>query len=131
MLAPSSPRDAALLAAFGVGEILEVALRKPRSAAHHRKFFALMQLVFENQERYDTIADLLVEVKLKCGHYREHLTTKGRLIYVPKSLSFEAMGQEEFGVLYSKAIDVILTHFLPTWGEDDLNAHVDRILGFV
>lgn len=130
MLAPSSPRDEELLKAFEAGEVLEAKVHKPRNGDHHRKFFALVQLVFENQERYATLEDLLVEIKLKCGHYQEHITTKGRLIYVPKSISFEAMGQEEFSFFYQRAVDVVLKHFMPDTSEGELESMVAEVLRF-
>lgn len=48
-------------------------LRKARNPDHHRKGFALINLIFENQEQYKTLEDLLVELKLRAGWYTEHV----------------------------------------------------------
>ena len=68
---------------------------------------ALVRLVFENQERYNSIEDLLVEFKLKVGHYKEHITTDGKIVYVPKSISFSQMDEYEFNEFYNKALNVL------------------------
>ena len=93
------------------GKHFKANLKSSRNPGHHRKAFALLKLVLENQDTYETIEDLLVEFKLKSGHYAEHITTKGVLIYVPKSIAFDEMGQEEFEELYEKWIDIAVAHF--------------------
>ncbi|MDX8384423.1 MAG: DUF1367 family protein, partial [Ghiorsea sp.] len=76
------------------------------------------------------INDLMVEIKLKTGHYEEHITTKGVMIYVPRSLAFSSMGQEEFDAWYSKLIDVALLNFCGGMGESKLRGYVEGIMGF-
>lgn len=112
MLVPSLPEDEDKLSKWANRAILEVEIKKPRNAAFNRKWRALVGIVLKNQEIYTTEEDLLVEIKLKCGHYTEHITTKKGIIYIPKSLSFAAMDEMEFSVFYDKAIDVILQHFI-------------------
>jgi len=41
---------------------------RPRNGQHHRKLFALLQLVAENSETYDTPEKALVAVKLVTGY---------------------------------------------------------------
>jgi len=60
------------------------------------------------------------------GLYAEHITTKGKIIYVPKSMSFAEMDENEFEELYSKFIDIALQHFV-TMGRTELE---DAILRF-
>lgn len=99
------------LAKQKAGKHFKANLKSSRNPGHHRKAFALLKLVLDNQDRYETIEDLLVEFKLKSGHYAEHITTKGALIYVPKSIAFDEMGQEEFEAMYEKWIDIAVAHF--------------------
>ena len=109
-------------------------LRYGRNVPFHRKFFALLWLVFKNQDRYDNFEDFRCEVQLKTGHYREHVTTKGQLIYVPESISFDECDQTTFEEIYNNAIDVCLKHFC-YMDEGDLRQKVNeelelRILDF-
>lgn len=99
-----SPKDDAYLEKLGDGEVLECDTRKARHPEHHRKFFALLQQAFLNQEKFSNLTDLLIALKLKVGHYQEHVTADGRLVFVPKSISFARMGQEEFDVFYKSAV---------------------------
>lgn len=114
-----------------IGDVVNVEMKKPRNGKFHRKFFALVGFVFESQERYKTTDDLLIEIKLKAGHYQEHITTKGIIIYVPKSISFASMDGYEFDEFYKKVTQIVLVNFLEGMTEDELNKHVDMLLGFV
>ncbi len=49
--------------------------RKARNVDHHRKGFALINIIFDNQDRYQNMDDLLVELKLRAGWYHEHVRT--------------------------------------------------------
>jgi hypothetical protein len=86
-------------------------IRRARNPDHHRKGFALIKLIFDSQEKYRTIEDLLVELKLQTGWYREHIRSNGELIYVPKSISFADMDQLEFEAFYETLIDVAIQHY--------------------
>ncbi|MDX8383951.1 MAG: DUF1367 family protein, partial [Ghiorsea sp.] len=92
----ASQQDYALMKAWRVGDVIKAKMSKPRNGGHHRKAWALINFIFDNQSIYNEINDLMVEIKLKTGHYEEHITTKGVMIYVPRSLAFSSMGQEEF-----------------------------------
>ena len=73
--------------------------------------------------------DLLTEIKLKTGHYTEHITTKGIVVYIPKSISFAKMDELQFQMFYSKVIDVVLRDFLPM-DKNDLDSMVNEVLSF-
>lgn len=94
------------------GTDLIIEIKFKRNPLFHRKAFALLNLVFQSQDRYKTLEDLLIEFKLKSGHYQEHITTKGKVIYQAKSIAFDEMDQIEFEELYSKWIDIALLHFV-------------------
>jgi hypothetical protein len=94
------------------GTEIMIEYKQKRNVKFHRKAFALLNLVLKNQDKYSNINDLLVEFKLKSGHYEEHITTKGKIIYVPKSIAFSEMDELEFNELYSKFIDIALQHFI-------------------
>tara|TARA_Y100001972_G_C7657837_1_gene331414 strand:- start:934 stop:1431 length:498 start_codon:yes stop_codon:yes gene_type:complete len=46
-------------------------VKKIRSAEQHRMFFALLQIIFENQERYASKDLLLDAIKIYAGHFEE------------------------------------------------------------
>lgn len=113
------------------GEVVRVEYKRPRNVQFHRKFMALVNLVFDNQDKYANREDLLTELKLQVGHYEEHITLGGKVIYQPKSISFASMDNDEFSTFYSKVVDVVLRFFLTDMEEDELHNMVDSVLGFV
>jgi hypothetical protein len=62
-LAPFDDADAQRMAKIKTNEVVRAEITKPRNLLFHKKFMALVRLVFENQERYNSIEDLLVEFK--------------------------------------------------------------------
>lgn len=103
-----SSDDAAYLSRLKPGECIESDTRKARNPGHHKKFFALFNKAFETQNKFpQTNAGkraLMIELKLKAGWYDEHVTHDGRLVYVPRSISWASMGQEKFDELYRDAM---------------------------
>ncbi len=89
---------------------------------------ALLQLITENSETYNTVEKALVAVKLCTGHFDLMADPRtGEIIQIPKSIAFEAMPQEEFEVFYSAAIDAVLQVILPQLDR----AKADRLLEMV
>jgi hypothetical protein len=50
------------------GELLIVEARRPRNILHHRKLFALLNLVVDNTDRYPDVETLLFALKIATGH---------------------------------------------------------------
>lgn len=126
---PYDSLSAEALNKIRAGEVVECSFKKMRNPQFHRKFFALINLVFERQKKYEVLEDFLTEIKLKIGHYREHVTTKGVLIYVPKSISFNKCDEIEFRKIYSKTIDVCLAHFI-TGTPEEIEQMVNEVISF-
>lgn len=105
---PASDLDKEVTDKIAMGEEAEVEFRKARNPRFHRKFFAMLHIVLMNQEKYSTLEDLLVEVKVRIGHYKESILSTGEIVYVPKSISFRKMNQLEFEKFYDKSVDAIL-----------------------
>ena len=127
---PDSDLDKERCSKIGFGNIVQAEIKQPRNIQFHRKYFALLNLAFQNQDKYEVFEDFRIEVQLKCGHYQEHITTKGQIVYVPKSVSFSSMDELQFGVLYEKAIDIILKHFLMGSTKEEIDKQVLQILDF-
>ena len=110
-LIPATEHDAEEMAKLRPRNHYKCNITRARNPDHHRKGMRLLRDVFENQDRYETFDDLLIEFKLCTGWYAEHITTKGVLIYVPRSIEFANMDQTEFEEFYSRAIDVAIQRF--------------------
>ncbi len=101
----------------------------PRNGRHHRKLMALLNLVSENSETYDTVEKALIAVKLVTGHFEPCIHPEtGELIQIPKSISYEAMGQEDFEKFYESAIDGVLNHILPQMNRETADHLMEMIV---
>lgn len=135
-LRPSTPEAQEWARKLKLGADVWVEVRKARNAAHHRKFFALLGLLFDNlpeelEERYPTMERLRLEIILQTGRFDIHETLGGRQMLIPHSMSFAGMDQDEFEQLYTDAIRVARKRFLPSLSEADLRAAVEeRVLEF-
>lgn len=126
-LVPADDAAKEAIASLAQGECIAVKIRRPRNIGHHRKFFSLMQLVFENQELYPTLDHFLTAVKVAAGWYEDApITVSGKLVYIPKSISFARMDQGEFERFYGQAIAAIC-RLLPQFKAEDLR---DAVLEF-
>lgn len=111
------------------GRYLRVEWSRPRNGPHHRKFMALLQLVTENSETYDTIEKALVAVKLCTGYADPHLDPRtGELVQTPRSIAFESMDQDAFEAFYSAAIDGVLRFILPQLSAGQADRLLDMII---
>jgi hypothetical protein len=94
------------------GECTKFSTKRVRNPQHHKKFFALLKLIVENHDRINTVDQALIEMKLRCGWYDLHVTLKGASLYVPRSISFDNMGQDKFNELYNQAVTETCNYFL-------------------
>ena len=81
---------------FKVGEIYRADIVKPRSYAHHKLAFALLNLTFSNQERYGNFDDFRKAVAMAAGHSREYVGIDGEIWREAGSLSYDALDEVEF-----------------------------------
>lgn len=110
-LKPAFDSDLEKMKKLKVGELYEIEYKKPRNILHHRKFFGLLNVVFENQEIYNNIDIMREELTKACGEYDTYTNHKGIECYKAKSLSFASMCQVDFDLFYSKFLDVVITIF--------------------
>lgn len=111
------------------GAWLRMEWSSPRNGAHHRKFMALLQLVTENSERYETIHKALNAVKLAAAYYDPFIDPRtGEIVPLVKSISYDAMPQEEFDVFYKAALDGVLQVILPTMTPETADKLLDMIV---
>ncbi len=108
---PAYDEDQNNLRRVKCGEYFTAEIVKPRNILFHRKYFALLNLVMENQERYKHLEDLRWDVTIEAGYFYNHVSLHGEVIRKPLSISFASMDDHEFSTFYNKCIDVIVMHF--------------------
>ena len=86
-------------------------VKKSRNIRFHRKYFALLNLVFQNQEKYNNIEHLRNDLTIVSGYYTQRLNLQGETVTEHKSISFAKMTELEFSELYSATLDSIVKYF--------------------
>lgn len=123
-LIPVDDEGKEALDSIGQGELVRVKVTKARNLKHHRKFFSMLNLVFENQEKYPTVTHLLTAVKIEAGLYDDTpIDVNGKLVYLPKSISFAKMDQCAFDLFYINAI-AACCRLLPHLNAEDIEQEV-------
>ena len=114
---PAFNTDHDLSKKIKTGEIVKVAMTRPRNPGFHRKFMAMIKMFHDNlpeelDNQIPTFNNMLDVVKVLAGHYTILHFPDGTISKVPKSISFGSMDDLEFEEFYSKSLDVGLKHFL-------------------
>ena len=84
-----------------LNEVFEFVYKKKRNIKFHKKFFALLNLYYENQNDYTNLDDLRKDLLIVSGYYEEKTNfITGEIYKVAKSLSFPNMDEVEFSKVY-------------------------------
>lgn len=127
-LRPFNEHDEEELAKIPVGKLLKVEATHSRSTQHHRKYMALVRLIWENQSRYPTVDLLNAAIKVASGHYVPMHMADGTLVRVPKSISFAAMDQSAFSAFYDSVIHLVCEEIIPGLDEGKLRKELEGIV---
>lgn len=111
-------RDA--LSRIAAGNVVRAEITRPRNLAHHRKYWALISLIYQNQTRYQSPEELNDAIKVHVGHASVMVLRDGTEVRVPKSIAFHAMNQDEFDSFYSRVIDCVVSEIIPGLNRGDL-----------
>lgn len=104
------------------GEFYEFSYSKPRNYMFHKKFFALVELVYQNQEAYRNKDDLREDLTIDAGFYRTTINLQGNEIKKAQSISFAQMDEIEFNEFYNRFIDAVVR-----WLKIDKQDLIDNI----
>lgn len=123
---PVSAAARAFHAKTKIGQRVELKSRRPRNPGHHRKLFALLGLLADNREEFANTDDALLGLKAVLGHgsWKKLHPKAEREVFVPDSIAFENMGQDEFNAFYDLAIAAVQRWWLPV-ADNDLREAVE------
>ena len=88
-------------------EFYIIEVKKPRNIKFHKKYFALLNICFENQEYFNNAESLRHYLTMKAGFYNRIVTPMGEF-FEPKSISFASMDETEFADFYDKSFVEVL-----------------------
>ena len=134
---PFAAEDADKFSELTEGQTYRIKVSRPRNVQFHRKYFALLNLVFENMPHdysvetqagqtvfIKSVTELLWHIKMQLGHYETKTTIGGRVTYEAKSISFASMDEHDFAKFYDSSIDIILKYFLVGSNKEELEEAV-------
>ena len=125
------PADAAseeALRSIDMGDTVKAEIVRPRKLWMHRKFFALLQVIFPHQEAYPTLEELREALTIALGYYVEIRCFDGTVQKRAKSISFAKMDQAAFEQFFERAVDAIVTRILPRIDRRDVEREIADIL---
>lgn len=105
-------------------EVIEVNVVKKRNIKFHNKFMALIDMVYQNQERYAHKEELRKDLIIEAGFFTEHVDFHGEVKKTAKSISFSKMDEYEFNNLYNGVLDQIVIHF--KFKKDSIIEYIDK-----
>lgn len=105
--APVHNSDLDLIKKIKVGQEVKAEIVAPRNYQFHKKFFALLNIGFQNQDQYDNFEKFRFVMIMKAGWFEAIKTDKG-VVYMPKSISFAKMDNEEFERLYNAMLQEVI-----------------------
>lgn len=113
------------------GDCVMVEVKRPRNPAFHRKYWALVNLVHENldETRYPTPDAFHQALKICAGLRTEIHLPEGQVGYIPGSIAFHKMSEDDFSAFFNRVCNLVSRHFLPGVDEDALRAEVEEMIG--
>ena len=110
------------------GQIYSCEIKKPRNIGYHRKFFAMLNLCFDNQDVFNSLENFRKEMLKASGYFNSYVNHKNITVYEAKSISFSNMSQDEFQEVYEAVFMTILTVFKWTESEDQFRVELNEFI---
>lgn len=102
-LVPSAQWFLDLLHNIPDGKEVFVTIRRVRSVQHHRFFFGALHEIVESGQWEGDVDTLLIYLKIGIGYVTTVIGETGKVFYVPKSIAFESMSEDQFQEFRKKA----------------------------
>jgi hypothetical protein len=110
-----------------LGAAVRVEIRRPRSLAWHRRYWAMISLIADNTERY-VPEDIHALLKLRCGCRRLIVDSQGEH-WIPDSIAFDRMTADEWVAFWNRVVDYVVTELLPGVTKEALAHELADLVG--
>jgi hypothetical protein len=129
------------------GETVHVKAVRKRNIQFHRKFFAMLDYVFDVWEPQDVEVPQYLSVRgitpeknkerfrkdliILAGYFDSTIRVNGEIRIEAKSMSFASMDEDTFAELYNKVVDVAIRHIQAlNMSADELKVTIDGLLEY-
>jgi len=143
VLMPASESDSEKLATLTEGETIRADIKRPRNVAFHRKYFALLDVLFnifepvvsgekwyggvqpiKNRDRFRK------DIAIATGHYTLVVNIKNEVRAEADSISFASMDETQFTELYNRTLDYGLQKIAVGKTREQIENWTAQILSF-
>jgi hypothetical protein len=108
-----------LLSKIAEGREVTAEIKRARHPKHHRLFFSILRFITEHTE-IESIEAAKNALKVATGEVDPVIdAVTGKCFFILRSIAWEAKGQDEFAAFFDRAIDVIVTRWMPPGTEAD------------
>ena len=143
-LQPMNDRARVALSKIGHAKIVKIEVKQPRNVRFHRKYWKLIDTVYDNVESlaYPDLDDFHDAIKIMVGCRKrlqfpkdirdpetgEIIARKGTVVFVPGSIAFHNMTEATFEKFFNRVCDLVVTYFWPTVTAEWLRAEIEKLV---
>lgn len=124
-LVPADEEAKQAIRKYKIGETLRAKITKPRDYRNHKHYFALLNLTFENQDRYTSFEHFRKAMQIAAGHVDEVIKLDGEIVFIPKSIDYSTLDELEFQKVFGATMRVC-AEMLGDLDLDELRVQVER-----
>ena len=110
------------------GKIVTVEVKQPRNIKELRFYFAMIDLLFQQQTWFTTPDDLDEEIRVAIGHCTTRKRPNGEILVRPKSLQFGKLDQYNWRTFLDAAIKLACEKIVPGLPESTLKSEVEEMI---
>lgn len=108
-----------------LGELCKGQYKKTRNYENHKRYFSFINEAFDRQDHFENKKHFRQWLQLKAGHYDAVVSPKGKLMYLPRSISFEELDEIGFKGVFSDCITASLS--IANFRDSDVSRMLDYV----
>lgn len=103
---PATDNDFEALRRVKLGGLVRVQAKFPRNYENHKRYFAFIDAIFAMQDHFADPEIMRKWLEMRAGHFDTIVQPNGNTLFIPKSIAFDKMPENEFRALFDKCISV-------------------------
>jgi hypothetical protein len=129
-LSATDEQSQAILRRIKFGEMVKVDVVRPRNIKAHRRYFALVNLIYQTAGDFRSPEVVHNTLKALAGRATPvTLKGSGEVVLIPESISFSAMDEDEFQDFWNRVIKAVCEDILPTVTAPEIEMELLRMIG--
>lgn len=128
-LAPADDEARDHLKKYNIGNTLAADVVKPREHRSLRRYWAMIKIVQENTDRFESRQVLHEYLKLRAGHFTAITSADGEVFKIANSLDYATLDETGFQEVWARIVDVVANEILPGIEIDSLELEIQRVCG--